>query len=50
MTLSMKIKPSVDEERRARHIQKVRQIVQQVKAAGVVTRADFLSILNEVMP
>lgn len=48
--LSMNIKPSVDEERRARHIQKVRQIVQQVKAAGVVTRADFLSILNEVMP
>lgn len=50
MTLSMNIKPSVDEEQRARHIKRVREIVQQVKAAGVVTRADFLSILNEVMP
>jgi len=46
----MTIKPSVDPERKARHIAEVTRIVQKIKDGGVVTRADLLAIINKIMP
>lgn len=46
----MTIKPSVDQERKARHIAEVTRIVQRIKEGGVVTRADLLAIINKIMP
>lgn len=46
----MTIKPSVDPERKARHIAEVTRIVQKIKDGGVVTRTDLLAIINKIMP
>lgn len=50
MILFMNIKPSVDESRKAEHIKRVRDIVERIKAAGVVSYDDLMNIINEVMP